>query len=212
MTRGRLITLEGGEGAGKSTLAARLCAALTAEGFAVLQTREPGGSPLAEALRGIVLHSWNEGMAPQTEALIISPARAAHWRATIAPALAAGQWVICYRFIDSTTAYQGSAGVPQGLLDALAQLATDGQRPDLTLLVDLDPAVGLARARQRGDDNRFEAADLARHQAIRDAFRVAAAAEPQRFRVLDGSLPPEAVLTAALAALADARQGWTAHG
>ena len=81
MTRGRLITLEGGEGAGKSTLAARLCAALAAEGLAVVQTREPGGSPLAEALRGIVLHSWNEGMAPQTEALIISAARAAHHRA-----------------------------------------------------------------------------------------------------------------------------------
>lgn len=209
-TRGRLITLEGGEGAGKSTLASGLVAALAGQGRSVVQTREPGGSPLAEALRGLVLQSWDEGMAPQTEALIMSAARAAHWRAKIAPALAAGQWVICDRFIDSTAAYQGSAGVTPAQLTALAELAVDGHRPDLTLLVDLDPEVGLSRARQRGDGNRFEAAEMARHQRIRTAFLAAAAAEPQRFRVLDGMLSAEALLAAAIAAVVDAQQGGSA--
>lgn len=209
-TRGRLITLEGGEGAGKSTLASGLVAALAGQGRSVVQTREPGGSPLAEALRGLVLQSWDEGMAPQTEALIMSAARAAHWRAKIAPALAAGQWVICDRFIDSTAAYQGSAGVTPAQLTALAELAVDGHRPDLTLLVDLDPEVGLSRARQRGDGNRFEAAEMARHQRIRTAFLAAAAAEPQRFRVLDGTLSAEALLAAAIAAVVDAQQGGSA--
>ncbi|WP_029890317.1 dTMP kinase [Polycyclovorans algicola] len=209
-TRGRLITLEGGEGAGKSTLASGLVAALAGQGRSVVQTREPGGSPLAEALRGLVLQSWDEGMTPQTEALIMSAARAAHWRAKIAPALAAGQWVICDRFIDSTAAYQGSAGVTPAQLTALAELAVDGHRPDLTLLVDLDPEVGLSRARQRGDGNRFEAAEMARHQRIRTAFLAAAAAEPQRFRVLDGMLSAEALLAAAIAAVVDAQQGGSA--
>lgn len=209
-TRGRLITLEGGEGAGKSTLASGLVAALAGQGRSVVQTREPGGSPLAEALRGLVLQSWDEGMAPQTEALIMSAARAAHWRAKIAPALAAGQWVICDRFIDSTAAYQGSAGVTPAQLTALAELAVDGHRPDLTLLVDLDPEVGLSRARQRGDGNRFEAAEMARHQRIRTAFLAAAAAEPQRFRVLDGTLSAEALLAAAIAAVVDAQLVWSA--
>lgn len=212
MTRGRLITLEGGEGAGKSTLAAGLVAALAAEGLPVIQTREPGGSPLAEALRGIVLQSWDEGVAPETEALIMSAARAAHWRAKIAPALTAGQWVVCDRFIDSTAAYQGSAGVSATLLDALAELAIEGQCPDLTLLVDIDPEQGLARARARGDDNRFEAAALVRHQSIRAAFLTAAATEPQRFRVLDGRQPPEAVLATAKAMLTEVRQAWSEHG
>lgn len=118
--------------------------------------------------------------------------------------------MICDRFIDSTAAYQGSAGVTPAQLTALAELAVDGHRPDLTLLVDLDPEVGLSRARQRGDGNRFEAAEMARHQRIRTAFLAAAAAEPQRFRVLDGTLSAEALLAAAIAAVVDAQQGGSA--
>ena len=205
MTPGRLITLEGGEGAGKSTVAAGLVAALRDDGLSVVQTREPGGSPLAEALRALVIQSWDEGMAPETEALLMSAARAAHWRSLIAPALVKGQWVICDRFIDSTAAYQGSAGVPDAALEALMQLAVEGRKPDLTLLIDVDPAVGLARARQRGDVNRFESATQARHAAIRACFLARAAAEPERFHVIDGSLSAEQVMAAALAAVRSLR-------
>jgi dTMP kinase len=210
MSAGRLITLEGGEGAGKSTLARSMVAALQAEGLAVVSTREPGGSPLAEAVRGLVIDNWDEGIAPETETLLMSAARAAHWRHGIAPALARGDWVICDRFVDSTHAYQGSAGVPTALIDAATRLAIGEARPDLTLLIDLDPEVGLARACARGDDNRFEAADLARHNRIRAAFLARAAAEPDRFVVIDGGQDAEAVLQQAVSAVHAARQRWPA--
>lgn len=210
MNAGRLITLEGGEGAGKSTLARALVTLLQADGVPVVGTREPGGSPLAEAVRRLVIESWDEGVAPETEVLLMSAARAAHWRSCIAPALARGEWVICDRFIDSTHAYQGSAGVPEALIEAATRLAIGETRPDLTLLIDLDPEVGLARAGARGDDNRFEAAELARHHQIRASFRARAAAEPDRFVVIDGGQKEDAVQEQALSALRVARQRWSA--
>ena len=151
-TRGRFITLEGGEGAGKSTQARFVRDWLSEYGHDVVLTREPGGSPLAEAIRGVVLGDWAEGVTPPTEVLLMFAARAAHWHTTIAPALAAGRDVVCDRFVDSSYAYQGAGkGVSATALKALEKLAIDGCRPDLTLLLDIDPEEGLHRARARGE-------------------------------------------------------------
>jgi len=201
--RGRFVTLEGGEGAGKTTLARSLCARLAAAGHPVLRTREPGGAPGAEAVRALLLGApagveWN----PMSEALLVSAARREHVAATVAPMLRAGGWVVCDRFTDSTLAYQGIAGgLGREACERLAAMATGGLRPDLTLVVDVPVATGLLRARMRGEQNRFEARGVAFHGRVRDAFRAIAAADPGRCVVLDGAASAEAVLEAALAAL-----------
>lgn len=188
--RGRLITLEGGEGAGKSTHRQFVADWLRARGREVLVTREPGGSPLAEAIRGVVLQDWPEGMTPQAETLLMYAARAAHWHATIHPALERGVDVVCDRFVDSTYAYQGAgSGVGQAHLEALEQLVLQGVQPDLTLLLDLEPRLGLARARRRGDANRFEDESLAYMTRVREAFLARARKAPGRFAVLDAAQP-----------------------
>ena len=191
---GRLITLEGGEGAGKSTQARFIADWLQSCGRTVVSTREPGGSPLAEAVRGIVLGDWAEGVSAETELLLMFAARAAHVSSLIRPALARGDDVICDRFVDASWAYQGAGrGVASGHLRALETLVLADLRPDLTLVFDLPPEVGLARARKRGDANRFEEENLAFMARVREAYLVRARAEPSRYAILDASLGIEDV-------------------
>lgn len=197
--RGHFVTLEGGEGAGKSTQARRLAARLAASGRPVLLTREPGGSAGAEAVRALLLARPFE---PLAEMALHFAARREHWARTIAPALAAGISVICDRFYDSTFAYQcGGQRAPADAFEALRTALLPGVVPDRTLLFDLPVEAGLARAAARGGGNRYEALDPGFHGRVRAAFLARAAAEPGRFAVLDAAAPPEAVTEAAWAAL-----------
>lgn len=187
--RGRFITLEGGEGTGKSTQARRLASALQKGGIEVVQTREPGGSAGAEAVRHVLLSGAAKDLGPQGEALLFAAARADHVDSLIRPALDAGRWVICDRFIDSTRVYQGAVGaVPGALLDNLEWVAAADARPDLTLVLDLPPELGLARAAGRGEGpDRFESEGLAFHARVRDAFLELAKADAARCVVVDAS-------------------------
>jgi len=192
MRRGRFITLEGGEGAGKSTQARLLEAALVSAGHRVVRTREPGGAPGAEAIRGVLLGEgpW-DGVA---ECMLHFAARREHVIRTIRPALDAGAWVISDRFADSTMAYQVyGQGVSRAVFDALAAVALEGLAPDLTLVLDIGPGEGLARAAARGETNRYEALDPAFHERVRAGFRAIAAAEPGRCAVVDATAAPEGV-------------------
>jgi dTMP kinase len=191
---GRFVTLEGPEGAGKTVIARRLAAALEQRGVAVLLTREPGGTALGERLREILLAAGDETVSPRTDALLFNAARAQLVAELIAPALDAGEVVICARFADSTLAYQGyGAGVPIADLRAVADVATGGLEPDITILLDVDPEIGLRR-KAEADRTRFEASfDLDFHRRVRAGFLELAAAEPDRFRVVDSGRPIEAV-------------------
>ena len=201
--RGRFISLEGGEGAGKSTLLAGLHAHIAGQGIALVQTREPGGTPVGEAVRAIVLDPHARGMAAETELLLMFASRAQLVRETIAPALAVGQWVLCDRYVDASYAYQGGGrGQPAERIAELERWACAGLVPDLTLLLDLSVATGRARAAGRGEADRIETEADAFFERVRASYRARAAAEPARFRVIDASQPPEAVLQAAVAALA----------
>lgn len=187
---GRFITLEGGEGAGKSTAAQFIQDWLHARGRAVVRTREPGGSPLAEAIRKVVLADWAEGMPAKAEVLLMFAARAAHLAATVRPALAKGEDVVCDRFVDASYAYQGEGrGVPVAQLEQLERYVLAELKPDLTLLFDLDPEQGLQRAKGRGDTNRFEAEALDFQNRVRAAYLQRAAAQPQRYAVIDAAAP-----------------------
>lgn len=200
--RGKLVTLEGGEGAGKSTLLQGLRAHLSGRGIDVLQTREPGGTPLGEAVRGTVLDHAYRGMSVEAEALLMFAARAELVRKVLLPALEAGRWVLCDRYTDSSYAYQGGGrGFDAGKLAQLEAIATQGLKPDLTLLLDLPVPDGRERANARGGSDRIGSEEDAFLDRVRDAFKARAAAEPQRFRVLDASQPAQAVLAAAIAAL-----------
>ena len=189
MTRGRFISFEGGEGAGKSTQVKRLAVRLEAEGREVVLTREPGGSPGAEAIRDIVLRGDADRWSPVTETLLMYAARRDHIERVIRPALARGAWVVCDRFADSTRAYQGAAGgTDPGLIAALETYILQEVRPDLTLMFDLPAEVGLARADARaGAEMRFESKGLAFHERLRDGFRAIAAAEPARCAIVDAT-------------------------
>ena len=194
---GKFITLEGGEGAGKSTQAALLATALRAEGVDVVETREPGGTPGAEAIRTLIVEGDPDRWSALTEVLLINAARADHVARLIRPALAAGKWVVCDRFIDSTLAYQGAGkGVPREALIQQHRLATANLWPDLTLLLDLDVAVGEARAASRGRLDRFEATGGGFHERIATAFRSFATNDPARVRRIDAGLDPAAVTAA----------------
>jgi dTMP kinase len=199
MTRGKLITLEGGEGAGKSTLLAGLQKHLLAKGVALVQTREPGGTPLGEAVRAIVLDPTHREMCAESELLLMFASRAQLVRECIEPALAAGQWVLCDRFTDASYAYQGGGrGVPNERIATLEQWATGGLTPDLTLLLDLPVATGRARAAGRGEADRIEVEGDTFFERVRAAYRARAVAEPNRFRVIDATLTPPQVLAAAI--------------
>ncbi len=206
--RGKLITLEGGEGAGKSTLLAALHAHLERIGIEVLQTREPGGTALGEAVRLLVLDPALRTIAPQTEALLMFAARAQLVREVLRPCLAAGHWILCDRYTDASYAYQGGGrGLDSALIAQLEAIATEGLQPDLTLLLDLPVAHGRERTHVRGDADRIEREDDGFFERVRHAYLARAAAEPQRFRVLDASCPADEVLAAAIAAVDTLREG-----
>lgn len=205
--RGVFITLEGGEGAGKTTQIARLAETLEARGVTTLRVREPGGAPGAEAIRALLLQRPTDGgvdWPPMSEALLFYAARVELWVKVIAPALAAGHWVIADRFADSTIAYQGAAGgLGAERIAALHALALPEARPDVTLVLDVPVEIGLARARARsGGVDAFEGRGAAFHQAVRDAFRTIAAAEPDRVTVIDASADEDAVTAAIWARVA----------
>ncbi len=194
---GKFITFEGGEGAGKSTQVALLAKQLSLAGIDVVVTREPGGSPGAEIIRHVLLSGAARRFGAGTEALLFAAARADHLDTVIAPALQAGRWVICDRFIDSTRVYQGIAGkVDMTFIRGLERLTVGTVRPDLTFILDLPAEIGLARARaRRGEDipDRFETEDLASHQALNAGFRTIAAEENQRCVLVDANRPAEQV-------------------
>ncbi len=209
-SRGWFITIEGPEGAGKTTQAAALARHLEDRGLDVHLTREPGGTWLGERLRELLLARTDSvgPTDPLTDALLFNAARRQLLTEVVRPALAVGRTVLCARFADSTLAYQGfGAGVQLDLLRALEQMATDGLVPDLTILLDLPVEAGLAR-KAPGDITRFEAEfDLAFHRRVRDGFLSLAMAEPDRFAVLDATQPAAAVARAAVAAV-DRLIGW----
>jgi dTMP kinase len=185
--RGLFITFEGVEGSGKSTQLQGLAAHLKARGLDVIVTREPGGTPIAEDIRAVLLDPAHAAMGTMTELLLYAAARAQHLHELIQPALAAGKVVLCDRFADSTTAYQGGGrGVSRETLATLHALATGGLQPDLTLLLDVSAEEGLARARTRGRTDRLEQESVAFHTRVRDAYLKLAAQDPARMRVIDG--------------------------
>jgi dTMP kinase len=189
VTRGRFISFEGGEGAGKSTQLRRLAARLEAVGHTVTATREPGGSPGAESIRELVLNGAADRWSPTAETLLMYAARRDHLERVIRPALARGAWVVCDRFADSTRAYQGAAGgVEPVLITALETHVLEATRPDLTLIFDLPVEVGLARAQARaGSEMRFESKGLEFHQRLREAFLAIARDEPARCALVDAT-------------------------
>ncbi|MEX0852963.1 MAG: dTMP kinase [Bauldia sp.] len=196
---GKFVTFEGGEGAGKSTQIRRLAERLTASGRQVTVTREPGGTPTAEAIRRLILSGFAQPLGVEGEAVLFAAARADHVDRVIRPALAADRWVLCDRFTDSTRAYQGATGgADEGLLSALERVAVGRTKPDLTVILDVPPEIGLARAARRGgaEPDRFERDDLAMHEARRRAFLDIAAWEPGRCVAIDATQPEDAVAEA----------------
>jgi len=200
---GRFITLEGGEGTGKSTQIRRLAAALEQRGIKVLATREPGGSPGAEQIRKLIVEGEPGRWDAVTETLLAYAARADHVARTIGPALLAETWVISDRFNDSTFAYQGAGrGVPRETIRRIDSAVLDDFAPDLTLILDLDVKLGLTRAGARGDaENRFEKFGLEFHEKLRQAFLDIARRSPDRCRVIDAGGTEDAVAEAIFAAV-----------
>jgi len=195
MAEGLFITFEGGEGTGKSTQIAKLEGRLKGQGLDVLRTREPGGSPQAEALRHEVVCGATGRWSPLAETLLINASRDSHLREIIRPALERGAVVLCDRFIDSTRAYQGAAGgVDAEIIQWLENLVVGDTRPHLTLILDLDPELGLARAKQT--ENRFEKKGRDFHQRLRTGYLEIAQAEPQRCKIIDASGTAEEVAEA----------------
>ena len=202
---GRFITIEGGEGAGKSTAQAYLAERLAERGIAVLQTREPGGTPLAESIRQTLLSTDGEHPVEMAELLLVFAARAQHLAKVIEPALAAGQWVICDRFTDATYAYQGAArGLSADLIAQLETLVQGERRPDTVVVMDLSPEVGMTRAKQRGELDRFEREKPAFYSQVRNAYLTRAQADPDRYQVIDAEQSLESVRQA----LSKLVEGW----
>ncbi|GMQ77292.1 MAG: dTMP kinase [Gammaproteobacteria bacterium] len=192
--RGRFITVEGIEGAGKSTQMAVIGEFLDQQGIRVVVTREPGGTHLSEAVRELLLDPDNRGMSADTELLLVFAARAEHLHKVIRPALEAGDWVLSDRFTDATFAYQGGGrGIAAARIAVLEEWVQNGLRPDLTLLLDVPVEAGLARIAGRGQPDRFEREDREFFQRIRASYLQRAAAEPRRFRRIDASAPVEQV-------------------
>ncbi len=208
--RGRFITLEGGEGVGKSTLAGALEARLTARGHKIVRTREPGGTRGAEAIRSLILSPPADasGWEPVAETLLFYAARTDHLDKLIRPELKAGSWVICDRFSDSTRAYQAAAGhVPSEHIETLDRICVGDTTPDLTLILDLPLSVARERMTARASDkDAIESRVLSYHEAVHKAFLDIARQNPQRCVVLDASLAPDALADAAMAAI-DERLG-----
>ena len=197
MRRGQFITFEGGEGAGKSTAIAAASALLTKRGVVHLTTREPGGTPFAEAMRSAVLSPMYRGLSADAELLAIFAARADHVERMILPSLNAGRWVLADRFTDASYAYQGGGrGVPADRIASLEQWAARGVRPDRTLLLDVPVGEGLQRARHRSEPDRMESEAMDFYDRVREVYRARAAAEAGRFVVLDATAALEDVVAA----------------
>jgi dTMP kinase len=213
MQRGRFISLEGGEGTGKSTQAARLTERLRAPGREVVATREPGGSPGAEAIRGLLVEGAADRWSATAETLLMYAARRDHIERVIAPALERGAWVVTDRFFDSTRAYQGAGGgAPAALMEALEREVVGAVTPDLTLILDLPVDAGLARAAGRGGgEGRFEAKGAAFHERLRAAFLKIAAREPDRCVVIPAGGDADAVAER-IWRVVDARLGASGRG
>ncbi len=191
------ITLEGGEGAGKSTQIETVAQALRACGHDVVTTREPGGTRLGEAIRAVLMADYEAPMPAMSELLLLFAARAAHLEQGIEPALGRGAWVVCDRFTDASYAYQGAArGLGGPAVATLEALVQGSRRPDLVLLLDLPVAAGLARLETRAAQDRFDRETVAFHERVRAAYRARAAAEPARYRVIDAAAAPETVAEA----------------
>jgi dTMP kinase len=192
--KGHFITFEGVEGCGKSTQIVLLQRYLEEAGYDAIATREPGGTPIAEAIREVLLHPGNEAMSPAAELLLYEAARAQLVHEVIRPALSRGAVVLCDRFADSTTAYQGAGrGLPMEEVLQLHRVATGGVWPELTFLIDLSPEEGLARARKRGRQDRIEQESIAFHERVREGFLQLAEQAPQRITIIDGAQSVEAV-------------------
>jgi dTMP kinase len=194
--RGRFITLEGPEGSGKTTASRHLAEWLRSRGMPTVLTHEPGGTPLGEEVRRLVLHmrGMSDDLDPRADALLYAAGRAQHVARVIRPGLERGEWVVCARYLDSSLAYQGSGyGNDPDEMRRLQDFATAGLRPDLTILLDVPVEVGLARTRRRAEWNRFEdTEEVAFFERVRDAYLRLASDEPERFRVIDGSGSVEA--------------------
>lgn len=192
--RGRFITLEGSEGSGKSTNLAFIHQQLQAAGLDVLLTREPGGTPLAEKIRELLLDKHNSAMHSDTELLLMFAARAQHINELILPALERGQWVLCDRFTDATYAYQGAGrGIDEERIAQLEQWVQGELRPDLTFFLDLPVSQGLARAGERGEPDRFEREQIDFFERVRKGYLAQAERHPQRYRLVDASQSLEQV-------------------
>lgn len=190
----RFITLEGGEGVGKSSNMAFVVDTLAAAGIPYIQTREPGGTALAESIRELLLEPRDEPMAELAELLLVFAARAQHLQHKIIPALKAGTWVVCDRFTDATIAYQGAGrGLSVAVIQQLRQLVQAELQPDITLLLDAPIEVGMGRASRRGELDRFEREQGDFFQRVRQGYLDQAHAEPERYRVIDASQTLEAV-------------------
>jgi len=205
--RGRFITFEGGEGSGKSTQINRLSERLEAAHLHAVVTREPGGSPGAEIIRHLVLSGMGKLLGAEAETLLFAAARDDHVRSVILPALAQGTWVLCDRFYDSTRAYQSRVGhVAPALVNAMTRVTIGDLKPDLTIILDVPVEVGLKRAALRrgsGAADRFESEDVKFHQALRDAYREIANAEPERCIVIDANADVDTVAGKVWTALRD---------
>ena len=211
--RGRFITLEGIEGVGKTTQLKRIVNALEARGLDVLVTREPGGTPTAERIRGLILEHDDEPMPASAEVLLVFAARALHVDNLIRPTLEAGRWVVSDRFVDASHAYQGGGrGVPRAMIEALAGLALNGLVPDATVLLDAPVDVGLARADGRGDRDRIESETADFFERVRTRYLELARDEPDRFVVIDAAQSAEAVGVAVESAVHDLLDRFNKNG
>ena len=201
-TRGKFITVEGIEGTGKSTNIEFIAGLLEAEGREVITTREPGGTPMAEQIRQMLLDHGQEPLPPIAELLLFFAARSLHLQNTIMPALAEGKWVVCDRFTDASRAYQGSGrGLDMSRIERLAEWVQEGKEPDLTILLDAPAEQGMARAKQRGDGDRMDNEELAFYRRVRSGYLTLAEMHQERFAVVDASRPLAEVQTSIGAAL-----------
>ena len=200
------ITFEGGEGAGKSTAIKRIVEKLTSEGYEIVLTREPGGTPIAEEIRNVILDKKNTAMDPRTEALLYAASRRQHLVEKVIPALKEGKLVLCDRFLDSSLAYQGGArGIGIDTVYNMNLFATEGMLPDLTILFDIKPEEGLARiaANSQREVNRLDVEKLTFHNRVRDSFHELAKKFPERFVIVDASKTPDEVFEDAYKAIED---------